>query len=326
MSAGTRGVALAGALALAAAARSPAQVALVAPELLARHISVLADDSMRGRFTPSPELEEAARYVRDVFREAGLAPGGPGGGFEQRFPVGGGSAPNEVALLRGRDPALAAEYVAVVAHLDHIGVTRRAVGTDSIYNGADDNASGVAGVLALARAFVKLTPRPRRSVLFIVTSGEEEGLVGSRWFVDHPTVPMDSIVALVNLDMISRNRPDSVFLNGWGKSSLSDLVRRLSDEHPELHLAVGPDVEDRPVTPADSDHWPFQHRGVPYAFFYTGEHADYHRVGDEPARTDADKAARVSRLAFYTVLEIGNAPERPRWMEDPRRLNVSGVH
>ena len=315
--------ALVAAAALAAAAPARAQVTLITPALVARHIAVLADDSMRGRFTPSRELEEAAAYVREIFRDAGLAPGGPGGGFEQRFPVAGGSAPNEAGLLRGRDAALAGEVVVVVAHLDHIGVARRAAGGDSIYNGADDNASGVAGVLALVRGFMKFAPRPRRSLLFLVTSGEEEGLIGARWFVDHPTVPLDSVVALVNLDMISRNRPDSVYLNGWGKSSLPDLVRRLAGEHPELHLAVGPDVEDRPLTPADSDHWPFQRRGVPYVFFYTGEHADYHRLGDEPARADADKAARVSRLAFYAVLEIANARERPRWVEDARRLNVT---
>jgi Zn-dependent M28 family amino/carboxypeptidase len=206
--------------------------------------------------------------------------------------------------------------------MDHLGVARRRIGPDSIYNGADDNASGTAGLLALARAFSKLTPRPRRSVLFLVSSGEEEGLLGSRYFVEHPTVPLDSVVALVNLDMISRNRPDSVFLNGWDKSTLSDLVRRLAAQHVELGLAVGPDVEDRPQTPADSDHWPFQHRGVPYAFFYTGEHSDYHGVGDEPARTDADKAARVTRLAFYTVLEVANAPDRPHWTEEARRLNA----
>jgi Zn-dependent M28 family amino/carboxypeptidase len=140
--------------------------------------------------------------------------------------------------------------------------------------------------------------------------------------VARPTVPLDSVVALVNLDMIGRNRPDSVFLNGWGKSTLATLVRRLATEHAELGLAVGPDVEDRPQTPADSDHYPFQHAGVPYVFFYTGAHADYHRPSDEFARLDVDKAARVTRLAFYTLWEAAERSGRPKWDGAARRLNV----
>ena len=319
------GSAAAGLVALWAAAPLRAQVTRITPELMTHHIGVLADDSMRGRATPSPELELAAQYVEGVFRRAGLAPGGESNGYVQRFPANGqsvanGTAPNIIGVLPGQDPRLAGEYVVVVAHLDHLGVGRP-VGGDSIRNGADDNASGTSGVLALAEALAG-APRPKRSILFLVVSGEERGLVGSRWYVEHPTVPLDSLAALVNLDMISRNRPDSVYLNGWGKSEVSDLVRRLAAEHGELGLSVGPDEEDRPVTPADSDHWPFQRRGVPYIFFYTGEHPDYHRVSDEPRRADGDKASRVARLAYYTLLDLANAPSRPAWDPAARQRNV----
>jgi Zn-dependent M28 family amino/carboxypeptidase len=143
--------------------------------------------------------------------------------------------------------------------------------------------------------------------------------------VANPTVPLDSIVALINLDMISRNRPDSVYLNGWGKSSVSDLVRRLAASHPELGLSVGPDLEDRPLTPADSDHWPFQRAGIPYVFFYTGQHADYHGPGDHAERTDADKAARVAMLAALTARAVADAAGRPEWDPDSRRLNVGAA-
>ena len=321
-----RRLAVVGLVALVATTTLRAQVARITPDLMTHYIGVLADDSMRGRATPSPQLELAAQYVEGVFRRAGLTPAGDSGGYVQRFPIVGpgaasGTAPNVVGLLRGQDPRLAGEYTVVVAHLDHLGVGR-AVDGDSIRNGADDNASGTAGVLALAEAFGGTTPRPRRSILFLVVSGEERGLIGSRWYVEHPTVPIDSLAALVNLDMISRNRPDSVYLNGWGKSEVSDLVRRLAAEHGELGLSVGPDEEDRPVTPADSDHWPFQHRGVPYIFFYSGEHPDYHRVGDEPRRADGDKASRVTRLTYYTLLELANAPSRPAWDAAARQRNV----
>jgi Zn-dependent M28 family amino/carboxypeptidase len=313
-------------VALVVAAPLPAQVTRITPDLLRHHIAVLADDSMRGRATPSPELELAARYVEAVFRRAGLTPAGDSGGYAQRFPIAGagaaiGTAPNVAGVLLGQDRRLAGEYIVVVAHLDHLGVGRPVDG-DSIRNGADDNASGTSGVLALAEALASTRPAPRRSILFLVVSGEERGLVGSRWYVEHPTVAMDSIAALVNLDMIGRNRPDSVYLNGWGKSEVSDLVRRLAAEHDELGLSVGPDEEDRPVTPADSDHWPFQHRGVPYIFFYSGAHPDYHRVSDEPRRADGDKASRVARLAYYTLLELANAPSRPAWEAAARLRNV----
>lgn len=310
---------------LLGAAPGRAQVARITPDLLARHVFTLAHDSMRGRATPSPELEEAAAYVATVFRRAGLAPAGEGGGFRQRYPIPGApgpaSAPNVVAVLRGRDATLAGEYVAVVAHFDHVGVRTRPGAVDSIFNGADDNASGTAGLLALAEAFGAASP-PRRSVLFLAVSGEERGLLGSTYYVQHPTVPLDSIVALVNLDMIGRNRPDSVYLNGWGKSAVAALVRRLAAANPELGLAVGPDIEDQPVTPADSDHYPFQRRGIPYAFFYSGTHADYHRPSDEPERLDADKAARITRLAFLTIQSLADAPGRPAWEAEARRRNV----
>jgi hypothetical protein len=307
-------------------AMAVAQVERITAEVVAGHVFTLAHDSMRGRATPSRGLELAASYVESVYRRAGLMPAGENGRYQQRFPVAGeptkGTAPNVVAVLRGRDLALAGQYVAVVAHMDHVGVRPRPGVSDSIFNGADDNASGTAGLLAIAEAFAGQAPRPRRSVLFLAVSGEERGLLGSSYFVQWPTVPLDSIVALVNLDMIGRNRPDSVYLNGWGKSAVAELVRQIAASTPGLGLAVGPDPEDRPITPADSDHYPFQRRGIPYAFFYTGAHPDYHRAGDEPERVDADKAARVARLAYLTLQSLADSPGRPAWDTDARRLNV----
>ncbi len=303
--------------------RLEAQATSITAARVAAIVGVLADDSMRGRATPSPELDAAAAWIAGAFARAGLRPAGDSGGFIQRFPVHADTtAPNVVGILPGRDPLRAREYVLVVAHVDHVG-TGRPQGGDGIWNGADDNASGTAGLLAIAEAFALAPTRPRRSLLFLVVSGEERGLLGSRWYAAHPTVPLDSIVALINLDMIGRNRPDSVYLNGWGKSEVADEVVRQARAHPELGLAVGPDEEDRPETPADSDHWPFQRRGIPYAFLYTGTHPDYHGPGDEPARLDADKAARVARLAYLTVAAIADAKPRPRWDTAARRLNVA---
>ena len=331
---GLRTLAFAAAFLCAVGGAAAAQdLSRITAAVIAHHVSVLADDSMRGRATPSPELEQAAAYAARAFARAGLVPLGDDGTFLQRYVIGRDTAvasrrtaPNVVGLLRGRDSALAGEVVAVVAHMDHTGTAGgggcAAAGTDVICNGADDNASGTSGVLALAEAFAAQPTRPRRSVLFLVVSGEERGLLGSRAFVNRPAVPLDSIVALVNLDMIGRNRPDSIYLNGWGKSTISGLVRELAAQHRELGLDVGPDEEDRPQTPADSDHFHFQRRGVPYVFFYAGGHPDYHRPGDEPARLDADKAARVTRLAFLTMWEVADRGGVPKWDPASRRLNV----
>jgi Zn-dependent M28 family amino/carboxypeptidase len=133
-----------------------------------------------------------------------------------------GDAPNLVAALDGSDPQLAGEYVAISAHLDHIGM--RAGPGDSIYNGADDNASGVAGLLELAEAFAggepDARPEHRRSLLFVVPSGEEKGLWGSDYFTRYPTVPLDRIVADLNMDLIGRNWSDSIIVVGPELSTL----------------------------------------------------------------------------------------------------------
>jgi hypothetical protein len=133
-------------------------------------------------------------------------------------------APNVVAVLRGSDPVLRSEYVVLSAHMDHVGVGTPVNG-DSIYNGADDDASGTAALVEIAEAMASLPVRPRRSVIFLNVSGEEKGLLGSRWYSDHPTVPLQQIVANVNIDMISRNSPDTVVVIGKDYSTRSCASR-----------------------------------------------------------------------------------------------------
>ncbi|HSH46870.1 MAG TPA: M20/M25/M40 family metallo-hydrolase, partial [Longimicrobiales bacterium] len=123
-------------------------------------------------------------------------------------------APNVVGLLPGSDPELRDTYVVLTAHMDHIGVGAPDASGDSIYNGADDDASGTSALLEVAEAFAALGERPRRSLLFVAVSGEEKGLLGSRWFSDHPTVPEDDMVANLNMDMVGRNAPDSIVVIG----------------------------------------------------------------------------------------------------------------
>ncbi len=303
----------AGALALTHCRDAPtaperARAETITATTLLRRIETLADDSTRGRLTPSPELDEAAAWAAAEFLSFGLKPGLPGT-FIQTWALDTvASAPNVVAILDGSDPALREQYVLLVAHFDGLGVAAPVAG-DSIYNGADDNASGAAAVLELARAFAGLAPGPRRSLIFLLVSGEEEGLLGSTWYAAHPAVPLERTVAALNLDMIGRNSRDSVLAAGAGLSSLGDVALRVAAAHPELAMhAVG-----FPGMLGGSDHIPFALSGVPALFFFAGLHPDYHRPSDEAAFVDAEKASRIARLVFYVALDVANTVARPTW-------------
>jgi hypothetical protein len=303
-----------------AAARASAGIT---PDRVFEIVAFLAADSLRGRDTPSPGLETAAAFLATQHRSFGLDPAGDRDSFFQRYPfqprrfdrapsATPDFVPNVVAVWRGSDPSLQNEYVVLSAHFDHVGVGRPVNG-DSIYNGADDNASGTAALLEVARAFSVMGERPRRSILFLHVSGEEHGLLGSRWFSDNPTVPIDRIVANINVDMIARNAPDSIVVIGKDYSSLGRTVERVGANHPELGLTVSDDLWPQERFFYRSDHFNFARLEIPALFFFSGVHEDYHRPSDTADRIDPDKAARVARLIFHTALEIANDPTRPRW-------------
>jgi hypothetical protein len=233
----------------------------------------------------------------------------------RREPV---SSYNVVAIVPGTDPALRRTYVAFGAHYDHLGILPADHG-DSIANGADDDGSGSVALLALARAFVAERTAPRRSILFVWHVGEEKGLLGSAYFTEHPTVPIDSIVAQVNADMIGRNNPDSLYIVGpsaapHGQSRvLGEVVDSVNRAlvHP---FAFNRDW-DSPTHPEQiyyrSDHYNYARKGVPIVFFTSGLHADYHRVTDKPAKIDYEKLAHVDLLMFNLGTALANRTTRP---------------
>jgi hypothetical protein len=230
------------------------------------------------------------------------------------------SAPNTIGIVEGSDPALRDEYLVFSAHMDHIGVTPGPL--DSINNGADDNASGTAGVIELAEAFSRPGARPKRSIIFLTVSGEEKGLWGSRYFSEHPTVPLGQMVADINLDMLGRNWADTIVAIGKEHSDLGATLERVNAAHPELRMAA---IDDR--WPEErfyfrSDHYNFARKGVPALFFFNGVHLDYHRVTDSPEKINSEKESRILRLLYYLGLEIGNAAERPKWEPESERLIV----
>jgi Zn-dependent M28 family amino/carboxypeptidase len=282
------------------------------------HIAYIASDALRGRDTPSPGLDSAAAYLVRHFQALGLQGGAEGGAFIQRYPLRpkGNLAPNVVAVFPGADPTLRNEYVVLSAHMDHVGVGRPVRG-DSIYNGADDDASGTS---ALLEAFASMETRPARSILFLAVSGEEKGLLGSEYFSDNPTVPLGSIVANVNMDMIGRNARDTVVVIGKNYSSLGPVVERMAAEHRQLvGLAAGDDRWPREGFFFRSDHFNFARKEIPAIFFFAGTHEDYHEPSDEVETVDTDKAARVARLIFLTTHAIATDPQRPQWTESGLR-------
>jgi hypothetical protein len=226
---------------------------------------------------------------------------------------------NVVAILRGTDPSLSNTYVALGAHLDHIGVQTPVAG-DSIANGADDDGSGSMGLVAIARALAASPSRPKRSLLFVWHTGEEAGMLGSEWFVTHSTVPLDSVVAQLNADMIGRNAPDSLMLVG-PRAAPNNQSRVLGIVVDSVNGALARPFRinrewDSPTHPEQiyfrSDHYTYAKRGIPIVFYTTGLHADYHKVSDEVSKIDFDKLSRVSDLIMRSALAVANRATRPR--------------
>ena len=238
---------------------------------------------------------------------------------------------NVVGVLRGRDATMANSYVALGSHYDHIGVQAPVAG-DSIANGADDDGSGSVGLLAVARSMAASPVRPRRSMLFVWHTGEEKGLLGSQYFVEHATVPVDSIVAQVNADMIGRNgaaredappipdAPNALYIVG-PRAAPNNQGRVLGGIVDSVNAAAARPFRldhewDTPTHPERiyfrSDHYNYAKKGIPIVFFTTGLHPDYHRVTDEPSRIEYEKLARVSTLMRDVAKAVGDRGSRPR--------------
>jgi len=277
-------------------------------------------------------------------------------------------ARNVIAILRGSDPALAGEFVAIGAHNDHIGTTDEPVDADSIwafnkvmrpmgaenepgipsaeqaariktlidsvrkthpagrvdsvYNGADDDGSGSMTVLSIAQAFAQNKIKPKRSIIFVWHTGEEEGLWGSDWFTRHSTIPRDSIVAQLNIDMVGRGGANDLKGGGPGylqligsrrlSTELGDLVESVnkSDKH-GFTFDYSYDANGHPDNIyCRSDHAMYARFGIPIVFFTTGGHSDYHMLSDEPQRIDYTKMSHVGSLVYDIALHVADLDHR----------------
>ncbi len=281
-----------------------------------RDIGYLASDQLEGRLTGTPGTDTAAAYLARRYKSLRLV--APFPGYLQPFEArsaedahSGRTEPrrsqNVVAILRGTDPVLREEYVVLGAHYDHLGrLTTYAQdpdAKDAIRNGADDNASGTAAVLELARLF-SINP-PRRSVIFAHFSGEELGLLGSQWFVEHPPVPLARIVAMINFDMVGRLKNDKLTVYGTSTATefkpLLDSANVASSNGTFKLNGIGDGY-------GPSDQTSFYAKDIPVLHFFTDQHEDYHRATDDVEKINSSGEARVVDLAHRVAGSIANRP------------------
>jgi hypothetical protein len=235
-----------------------------------------------------------------------------------------------VAMIEGSDPALKSEYVLVSAHFDHDGADG-----PRVYNGADDDGSGTVGLIEIAEAYAlaaKAGQRPKRSVIFAAWNSEERGLLGAWAYTEHPVVPLDRIVAVLNMDMIGRN--EEVPIGGGGRFRGLEMQTAESNANatniigtirsPDLRAAletanqgIGVELKFRYDNNVSnlmrrSDHWPFIQRGVPGVWVHTGLHPDYHTIYDRPEKINYQKMEKIARLVYQASWDLANGAVRPK--------------
>jgi len=209
-------------------------------------------------------------------------------------------AKNVVGLINGSDSKLKDEVLVIGAHYDHVGYKdNHKLNEDYIFNGADDNASGTAGVMALAKAF-SVSERTKRSILFIFFAGEEKGLYGSEYYTKKPLIPLSRTVAMLNLDMISRNGDSLQIL---GEKYNPELYTIIKEENSFVGLNI---IDSSDDFFGASDHANFFKNNISSIFFFTGTHSDYHTVRDNPDKVDHAKAEKTTKLVFRTAWRIAN--------------------
>lgn len=302
------------ALALPAVPLHAQRSAVPGPSLL-DDVHYLADDRLAGRLTGSPGADSAAAYLARRFAAAGLQ-AAPGGWFQtftvsQDAPtaraahVGGAVGRNVIGILPGRDPVLRNETIIIGAHYDHLGTGGYGAldapdSTGKVHNGADDNASGAASLIHIARALAAAPPA--RTVVFIAFSGEELGLFGSSYYVKHAIYPLGSTLAMINLDMVGRLRNDRLIV--YGTSTATEFPALLDSLNTTARFDLKPQGDG--YGPSDQSSFFAEHRPVLYLF--TDLHADYHRTTDDWQKINAAGMARIVDFTARIATALGNRP------------------
>lgn len=291
----------------------------ISTQELKNHLNTLASDEMEGRKTGENGQKKAAAYLREFYKRNGIEafPGThdyfqkvPSEAMQRMFSPKLNDSENVIAYIKGSEKP--DEYVVISAHYDHVGIAN-----GEIFNGADDNGTGTSAVLEIARVFNEQKKKgnaPKRSIIFLHCTGEEYGLHGSRFFVNSGIVRMADIVADLNVDMIGRtdfkyenSKKDYIYLVGSDKLSqeLHDLSESVNKKYTNLLLDYTYNDEKNPeMIYYRSDHYNFAKYGIPVIFYYSGEHADYHKPTDTADKIDFGKMLKRTRLIFVTAMEL----------------------
>jgi len=297
-------------------------------------IRYLASDALAGRLTGSPGNDSAAAYIARRFQELHLQPGGDDGSWLQHWTVGSTAATREatvagrgtenvVGILRGRG-GLAGQDIVIGAHFDHLGsgpFASAATGDSAhlIHHGADDNASGTAAVMEIARLLATARERSARTIVFVLFSGEEEGTLGSAWYADHPAIPRDSTLAMINLDMVGRLRDNRLLI--LGVKSATEWQPLLDSVNATYHL----DLHASGDGWGASDQASFFAKHLPVLFFFTDLHADYHRPSDTWDKINASGIATVAEFAADLARHLAARPAPLTFVDAPVPQMASGT-
>ena len=311
---------------------------VITPDSLRGDLSFLSSDALSGRYTPSIGLDVAADFIASGFRATGLEAPVDSTYFQNADLTGYLEAEpgkhtvradrpvlckNVIGVLRGSDPVLRDTYIIVSAHYDHIGNLKTASGLtsakpagdhDEIYNGANDDGSGTVSVIAIANAFAKLRLRPKRSLIFMTFCGEELGLLGSRYYAEHPVIPLKQTIADINLEQVGRSDGDikrgSASLTGFDFTSLGALFERAGQTY---RVRVYQDRRSDKYFRA-SDNYSFAKYGVPDNTICTAfEFPDYHGLKDEWGKIDYFQMADIGKLTAEVVWMLANSKTTPSW-------------
>ena len=299
--------------------------ATITAENLKTHLYIFASDEFEGRNTGEPGQKKAIKYLKDFYVSQQIISPLGGDDYYQEVPTdflnknARGSelkaSENVLAFIKGTEKP--DEIVVISAHLDHEGIK-----DGKIYNGADDDGSGSMAILEIAEAFktaVKDGKGPKRSILFLHVTGEEKGLLGSKYYTENPIFPLANTVCNLNIDMIGRidkahkKDPNYVYLIGADK--LSTELHQVSDsvntKYTNIHLDYKYNDEDDPNRfYYRSDHYNFAKHNIPVIFYFNGTHEDYHKPTDTPDKIEYDLLAKRTRLVFYTAWEVANRKTR----------------
>jgi len=280
------------------------------------HIKYLSSDELEGRYPGSKGSDLAIDYIATDYKRSRLSPLGSDD-YLQFFDFTNQKGekirvPNVVGMIPGTN--LKKEYIVIGAHFDHLGYGGAHSGSlemssRAIHNGADDNASGVAGMLELASKLSVERKSLQRSIIFVAFNAEEQGIFGSKYFVQNSPVNPSNIITMINLDMIGRLKNLSLNISGTGTSPIFNKILDKTSAKHYLNISKNPEGF------GPSDHSSFYSNDIPVLFFFTGGHSDYHKPSDDWEKINSKGQMKIINMIYDIVLEIDKNNERPQFIE-----------